>query len=57
MTRLPGEYRVNYRTGTDATARTVETLDQALELGRTTTADAPAPQARRTGSEADDRAA
>jgi hypothetical protein len=34
VTRLPGEYRVNYRTGTDATARTVETLDQALELGR-----------------------
>jgi hypothetical protein len=43
MTRLPGEYRVNFRTGTDATARTVETLDQALELGRTTAADAPAP--------------
>jgi hypothetical protein len=43
MTRLPGEYRVNYRTGTDATARTVETLDQALELGRTMAAEAPAP--------------
>jgi hypothetical protein len=43
VTRLPGEYRVNYRTGTDATARTVETLDQALELGRTMTADAPTP--------------
>jgi hypothetical protein len=43
VTRLPGEYRVNFRTGTDATALTVETLDQALELGRTTAADAPAP--------------
>jgi hypothetical protein len=43
MTRLPGEYRVNFRTGTDATARTVETLDQALELGRTVAAEAPAP--------------
>jgi hypothetical protein len=49
MTRLPGEYRVNFRTGTDATARTVETLDQALELGRTTTADAPAPPGRTEG--------
>jgi hypothetical protein len=43
VTRLPGEYRVNSRTGTDATARTVETLDQALELSRTMAAEAPAP--------------
>jgi hypothetical protein len=43
MTRLPGEYRVNFRTGTDATARRIETLDQALELGHTMAAEAPAP--------------
>jgi hypothetical protein len=43
LTRLPGEYRVNFRNGTDATAQTVETLDQALELGRGMAADAPAP--------------
>jgi hypothetical protein len=42
VTRLPGEYRVNFRTGTDATVCTVEMLDQALELGRTMAADAPA---------------
>jgi hypothetical protein len=49
MTRLPGEYRVNYRTGTDATARTAETLDQALELCRTMAADVPAPPGRTEG--------
>jgi hypothetical protein len=43
VTRLPGEYRVNFRTSTAATARTVETLDQALELGRAMAAEAPAP--------------
>ena len=43
VTRLPGEYRVNFRAGTDATARTVETLDQALEPGRTMAVDTPAP--------------
>src|SRR5947208_2959866 len=43
LTRLPGEYRINFRTGTDATARMVETLDHALELGRTMAAEAPAP--------------
>jgi hypothetical protein len=41
LTRLPGEYRVHFRTGPDATARTVETLNQALELGRTMAAEAP----------------
>jgi hypothetical protein len=31
---LPGEYCVNFRNGGDKTARFVEDLNQALELGR-----------------------
>jgi hypothetical protein len=42
IARLPGEYRVNYRNGGDATARIVETLDEALKLGRELAVDAPA---------------
>jgi hypothetical protein len=34
LTRLPGEYCVNIRDGTEATAQTAETLDEALALGR-----------------------
>jgi len=30
LASLPGEYRVNYRNGQDATARHAETLDEAL---------------------------
>jgi hypothetical protein len=41
LARLPGEYRVNFRYGTDETALTVETLDEALDLGRSMTADVP----------------
>lgn len=47
LARLPGEYRVNFQNGTEATAQTVETLDQALEAGRNMAAEAPAPAARR----------
>jgi hypothetical protein len=46
LARLPGEYRVNFRNSrnsSDATAQTVETLDEALELGRAMAAEAPAP--------------
>jgi hypothetical protein len=43
LARLPGEYRVNYRNGAEATARTVETLDEALAIGRELAASAPAP--------------
>jgi len=44
LARLPGEYRVNFRNGVDATARTAETLDEALAVGRSMAADtAPAP--------------
>jgi len=43
LARLPGEYRVNYENGTEATAQTVETIDQALEAGRNMAANAPAP--------------
>jgi hypothetical protein len=35
LARLPDEYRVNFYNGTDATHRTVETLDQALVFART----------------------
>jgi hypothetical protein len=41
LANLPGEYRVNYRNGADATARMAETLDEALALGRQLAADAP----------------
>src|SRR5260370_40347598 len=34
LTRLPGEYAVNFRSGADTAARFVETLDEAFELGR-----------------------
>jgi hypothetical protein len=42
LVRLPAEYRVNFRNGADATALRVETLDEALALGRSMAADAPA---------------
>ena len=31
LSRLPGEYRVTFRNGADATARIVETLDEPIE--------------------------
>jgi len=43
LARLPGEYRVNYRNGADATARIAETVDEALALGRELAAAAPEP--------------
>jgi len=43
IARLPGEYRVNYRNGAEATARNAETLDEALAIGRDLAASAPAP--------------
>ena len=42
LARLPGEYRLNFRAGPESTARTVETLDEALALGRIMAAEAPA---------------
>jgi hypothetical protein len=39
LTRLPGEYRVNFRNGAESTARTVETLDEALAAGRAMAAE------------------
>jgi hypothetical protein len=38
----PGEYCVNFRHGSDKTARTSETLDEALEIGRAMAAEAAA---------------
>jgi hypothetical protein len=48
LSSLPGEYRVNFRNGADATARTAETVDEALEAGRGMAAEAAtaAPPAR-----------
>ena len=43
LTNLPGEYRVNFHNGADATARMAETLDEALALGRSLAAERPAP--------------
>jgi hypothetical protein len=34
LTRLPGEYRVNFHNGAESTARIFETLDEALTAGR-----------------------
>ena len=34
LRQLPGEFSVNFHNGSDATARTVETLDEAFALGR-----------------------
>jgi hypothetical protein len=34
LARLPGEYRVNFHNGTEATAQTAETVDAALDLDR-----------------------
>jgi hypothetical protein len=47
LTRQPGEFRVNYRNGADATAQIIETLDQALEIGRRMAADRPISKAIR----------
>jgi hypothetical protein len=46
LTRLPGEYRINYRNGGDGTARLAEDLEQAVELGRALAADAPSTAVR-----------
>jgi hypothetical protein len=40
LRQLPGEFSVNFRDGKDATARTAETLDEAVALGRELAADA-----------------
>jgi exodeoxyribonuclease VII small subunit len=42
LRQLPGEYSVNFRDGNDATARTAETLEEAVALGRELAADAAA---------------
>jgi Resolvase, N terminal domain len=34
LTRLPGEYRVNFHNDSEATARIAETIEAALDLGR-----------------------
>jgi hypothetical protein len=39
ISRLPGEYRVNFRYGAESTARTFETLDHALAAGRAMAAE------------------
>jgi hypothetical protein len=49
LARLPGEYRINFRNGADATARIAETLDEVIELGRAMAALAPAAPAAEQG--------
>jgi hypothetical protein len=49
LARLPGEYTVNFRNGRESTARIAETLDEAVALGRTMAADAPAAAHRPQG--------
>ena len=39
LARLPGEYRVNFQNGSDATAQSAETVDAALDLGRAMAAE------------------
>jgi hypothetical protein len=41
LARLPGEYRVNFHNGNDATAEIADTLDLALEIGRSMAATRP----------------
>jgi hypothetical protein len=42
LARLPGEYRVNVRNGSEKTARFADDLDEAVELGRAMAAEAVA---------------
>jgi len=46
LTRLPGEYRVNFHNGTDATACITETLEDAIEHGRALARASPAKLVR-----------
>lgn len=39
LTRLPGEYRVNFHNGTEATAQIAETIEAALDLCRAMAAE------------------
>ena len=39
LARLPGECRVNFQNGSDATAQTAETVEAALDLGRALAAE------------------
>ena len=55
IARLPGEYRVNYRNGADATARIAETVDEALALSRQLAAIAVTRRQRHAESAAGDR--
>ena len=50
LARLPGEYRVNFHNGTEATAQIAETIDQALVAGRAMAAErAEAPSTKGRG--------
>ena len=42
IARLPGEYRVNFRGGPEASAFCTDSLDDALALGRAMAAERPA---------------
>ena len=47
LTQLPGEYRINYRHGADATAQIAETLAEALAIGHAMAAARPPTRPRR----------
>ena len=49
LARLPGEYRVNFQNGTDATAQIAETIDEALDLGRAMAAERAEAQTHSAG--------
>jgi hypothetical protein len=48
LSRMPGEYRVNFHNGTESTAQIAETIEAALDLGRAMAAEraAAAPNSR-----------
>ena len=49
LARLPGEYRVNFHNGSDATAQIAETVDAALDLGRAMAAERAEAQTHSVG--------
>jgi hypothetical protein len=50
ITRLPGEYAVNYLNGKPDTAACRENLDEAIALGRIMAQEAPAAAARKAAA-------
>jgi hypothetical protein len=49
LARFPGEYRVNFHNGSDATAQTAETVDAARDLGQAMAAERAEAQSHSGG--------